>query len=75
MVVQAQLTMFLVMLCDMLLFLFYSLISYELTGTLCNFSSVYQDFVLKLLEDKGCPTPTSISMHKSEVCSAGLLRI
>jgi len=32
-----------------------------------------EDFVLKLLEDKGCPTPTSISMHKSEVCSAGLL--
>lgn len=34
---------------------------------------VDEDFVLKLLEDKGCPTPTSISMHKSEVCSAGLL--
>lgn len=34
---------------------------------------VDEDFVLKLLEEKGCPTPTSISMHKSEVCSAGLL--
>jgi len=34
---------------------------------------VDEDFVLKLLEDKNCPTPTSISMHRSEICSAGLL--